>query len=154
MKVTKERLELCKTDGDYFERLFEQKIRLKGLRYQKASEEDDWYRHIDCYVNGYGVDIKGHRRLNTIWLEHTNVNGNKGWLRGDALYIAMLIKELNAFSIYYREELLKFVEQNTKGETTNKEEYFKYYTRKRWGKKDMIVKVRYTDIKHLELDLI
>jgi len=153
MKVTKERLELCKTDGDYFEDLFREKIISKQLRYKKATDKDDWYRHIDCYVNGFGVDVKGRRRLEEIWLEYTNVNGNKGWLRGEAMYIAMFIKELNAFSIYYREDLLRFIEENVKEETTYKDEYFKFYTRKRWGKKDMIVKVRYADIKHLERDL-
>lgn len=154
MKVTQERLDRCQRDGDYFEDLFKQKVESKGLRYNKAAQEDDWYRHIDCYVNGYGVDIKGNRHLETIWLEYTNVNGNKGWLRGEALYIAMHIKELDAFSIYYREELLKFVEENVQEETTYKNDYFKFYTRKKWGKKDMVVKVKYEDIKHLELDLI
>ena len=154
MKVTQERLDRCQKDGDYFEDLFKQKVESRGLRYNKSTQEDDWYKHIDCYVNGYGVDIKGNRHLETIWLEYTNVNGNKGWLRGEALYIAMHIKELDAFSIYYREELLKFVEENVQEETTYKNDYFKFYTRKKWGKKDMVVKVRYEDIKHLELDLI
>jgi len=154
MKVTKERLESCKIDGDSFEDLFKQKIISKKLRYQKSSQKDDWYRHIDCYVNGYGVDVKGRRCLEEIWLEYTNVNGNKGWLRGEAMYIAMYIKELNAFSIYYREDLLRFIEKNVQEETTNRQDYLKFYTRKKWGKKDMIVKVRYTDIKHLERELL
>lgn len=154
MKVTQERLDRCQRDGDYFEDLFKQKVESKGLRYNEATQEDDWYKHIDCYVNGYGVDIKGNRHLETIWLEYTNVNGNKGWLRGEALYIAMHINELDAFSIYYRQELLKFVEENVQEETTYKNDYFKFYTRKKWGKKDMVVKVKYEDIKHLELDLI
>jgi len=154
MKVTKERLESCKIDGDSFEDLFKQKIISKKLRYQKSSQKDDWYGHIDCYVNGYGVDVKGRRRLEEIWLEYTNVNGNKGWLMGKAMYIAMFIKELNAFSIYYRKDLLRFIEKNVQEETTNRQDYLKFYTRKKWGKKDMIVKVRYTDIKHLELYLL
>ena len=154
MNVRKERLDRCKKDGDFFENLFKEKIKAKGLKYKKGTLRDDWYKHIDCYVNGYGVDVKGNRHLETIWLEHTNVNGNKGWLRGEALYIAMHIHELDCFSIYYREDLLKFVENNTYEETTYKSDYFKFYTRKKWGKKDILVIVRYIDINHLELDLL
>ena len=154
MKVKESTLQRCKEDGEYFEELFKQKVEAKGLVYKKSTQQDDWYRHIDCYVNGYGVDIKGNRHFEKIWLEYTNVNGNNGWLRGQALYIAMHISELNAFSIYFREELLKFVESNVQDETTNPLDYFKFYTRRKWEKKDMIVKVRYNDIKHLELDLI
>ena len=141
----------CEKQGISFEEDFKNRIISLGLNYKKSSKKDDWYKHIDCYVNGYGIDVKGNRGLKTIWLEHTNVNGNKGWLKGDAMYIAMHITELNIFSIYKRIDLLNFIEKNTKGETINTNEYFKYYTRKKWGKKDKIVKVKYNDIKHLEI---
>ena len=151
MNVTKHRYQYCKKQGISFEEDFKNRIISLGLNYKKSSKKDDWYKHIDCYVNGYGIDVKGNRRLKTIWLEHTNVNGNKGWLKGDATYIAMHITELDIFSIYKRIDLLNFIEKNTKGETINKNEYFKYYTRKKWNKKDKIVKVKYNDIKHLEI---
>ena len=83
MNVSKRRLDQCKKDGDYFERLFKTRVQSLGLTFKESSQQDDWYRHIDCYVDGYGVDVKGNRHLETIWLEITNVNGNKGWLRGD-----------------------------------------------------------------------
>jgi len=151
MKVQKKRLDLCAKDGKYFEKLFKEKVLSNNLKWKEATKEEDWYKHIDCYVNGYGVDIKGNRHLETIWLEHTNVNGNKGWLRGDAYYIAMFIMELNCFSIYKRYDLLNYVNKNTKGESNNTLEYLKFYTRRKWGKKDKVVKVKYDYIKHLEL---
>ena len=80
LEVSKNRYNQCKKDGDYYENLFKKKVLSIGLNYKKGSNNDDWYRHIDCYVNGFGVDVKGNRHLETIWLELKNVNGNKGWL--------------------------------------------------------------------------
>jgi len=151
MEVSKSRLHRCSVDGDNFESMFMDKVISLGLKFNKSTKQDDWYKHIDCYVNGYGVDVKGNRHLDTIWLEYSNVNGNKGWLRGEAQYIAMHIHELDCFSIYNRIDLLDFIESNVKEKTTNKGEYFKFYTREKWGKKDLVVKVKYSDIKHLEL---
>ncbi len=151
MEVSKERYSSCAKDGNYYESLFRDTVKSKGYKWTEATQEDDWYRHIDCYVNGHGVDVKGNRHLETIWLEHTNVNGNKGWLRGDAFYIAMFIIELDCFSIYKRTDLLKYINDNVKEESTNKYEYLKFYTRRKWGKKDKVVKVKYDYIKHLEL---
>lgn len=154
MEVSKSRLNRCSVYGDKFESLFMKKVIARGLKFRDGTNEDDWYKHIDCYVNGFGVDVKGNRHLETIWLEYSNVNGNKGWLRGDAKYIAMHISELDSFSIYDRADLLKFVESNVKEKTTDKKEYLKFYTREKWGKKDLITKVKYSDIKHLELKRI
>ena len=154
MEVRKETLNRCSVDGDRFEHLFMNKVISKGLKFTKGTKQDDWYKHIDCYVNGYGVDVKGNRYLDTIWLEYSNVNGNKGLLRGDAKYIAMHIKELDCFSIYNRSELLEFVEVNVKDKTTNKKDYLKFYNREKWGKKDLICKVKYSYIKHLEINRI
>lgn len=153
-EVSSDRLDRCSKDGNYFEDLFKSKVIANGLKFKDGTNEDDWYKHIDCYVNGYGVDVKGNRHLETIWLEYSNVNGNKGWLRGSAKYVAMHIAELDCFSLFFREELLKFVESNVKEKTTDKREYFKFYTRERWGKKDLVVKVKYSDISHLELKRI
>lgn len=151
IKVSNSRLDYCAKTGNYYEELFSKKVIAKGFKWRKSTNEEDWYKHIDCYVNQYGVDIKGNRHLETIWLEYTNVNGNKGWLRGEAFYIAMFIVELNCFSIYKRIDLLNYIIQNTKEKTNNKKDYLKLYTRKKWGKKDQIVKVKYDHIKHLEL---
>jgi len=151
MKVTKERYDSCAKDGDYYESLFKKKVMSNGYDWKMSSTEDDWYKHIDCYVDGYGVDVKGNRHLDTIWLEYTNVNGNKGWLRGEAYYIAMHIKELDCFSIYKRSDLLRFIFNNVGGDTTDKRNYLMYYNREKWGKKDKVVKVKYNHIKHLEL---
>ena len=154
LKVSSKRYNQCKKDGDYFEDLFKDKILDLGLSYRESTIKDDWYKHIDCYVNNFGVDVKGNRHLETIWLELENVNGNKGWLQGQSFYIAMYIIELNKFSIFKRLDLLKYIENNVKKYTEDKKDYNKFYTRKKWGKKDVLVKVKYEDIKHLEIKKI
>ena len=63
----------------------------------------------------------------------------------------MFIMELNCFSIYKRTDLLDHIKLNTKEYTETKTDYNKFYTRKKWGKKDILVKYKYNDIKHLEL---
>jgi hypothetical protein len=154
LKVSSKRYNQCKKDGDYFEDLFKDKILDLGLSYRESTIKDDWYKHIDCYVNNFGVDVKGNRHLETIWLELENVNGNKGWLQGQSFYIAMYIIELNKFSIFKRLDLLKYIENNVKEYTEDKKDYNKFYTRKKWGKKDVLVKVKYEDIEHLEIKKI
>ncbi len=154
LKVSNKRYTQCKKDGDYFENLFKQKVLYLGFNYKKGTKKDDWYKHIDCFVNGFGVDVKGNRHLETIWLEVKNVNGNKGWLQGDAFYVAMYIVELKKFSIYKRLDLLNYIKDNAKDYTESKKEYNKFYTRKKWGKKDVLVKYRYDHIKHLEIKKI
>jgi len=66
----------------------------------------------------------------------------------------MHIFELDCFSIFYRKDLLQFVLQNVCDETTNKNDYLMFYTREKWGKKDVVVKVEYDNIKHLEVKKI
>jgi hypothetical protein len=151
LQVSNKRYAKCQKDGNFYEKLFKEKILSLSLTYKKATQKDDWYKHIDCYVNGYGVDVKGNRHLETIWLEVKNVNGNKGWLQGDAFYIAMYVIELQKFSIYKRLDLLNHIKTNTKEYTESKKDYNKFYTRKKWGKKDILVKYKYDDIKHLEI---
>ena len=66
----------------------------------------------------------------------------------------MHIAEIDKFSVYLREDLLNHIKENTNEYTEDKKEYNKFYTRKKWGKKDILVKYRYEDIKHLEIKKI
>ena len=104
-----DRRKRCKLDGYYFENLFKQRVLSRGLNWVNSSDYDDIYKHIDCYVNGKGVDVKGNRHLETIWLEYTNVTGKRGWLRGDADFIAFHVSELDKFLLFQRDDLLDFV---------------------------------------------
>ena len=119
-----------------------------------ATRSENIFKHIDFYVGDLSVDVKGNRHLDCIWLEITNVRGNKGWLKGEAMYIAFDIAELSSFAIFKREDLLEFVMENVTEYSQNKNEFMKFYTRAAWGKEDLLVKVRFDHIKTLTYQLI
>ena len=119
-----------------------------------ATRSENIFKHIDFYVGDLSVDVKGNRHLDCIWLEMTNVRGNKGWLKGEAMYIAFDIAELSSFAIFKREDLLEFVMENVTEYSQNKNEFMKFYTRAAWGKEDLLVKVRFDHIKTLTYQLI
>lgn len=145
--VSKSRWAYSFSEGKKAEERFTQLMVERGNTCIKSSRQDDITKHIDYYVNGIGVDVKGNRHLNTIWLELTNVRGEKGWLRGEAEYIAFDIVELESFCIFRRDDLFAFV-KNISEIAESKNDYMKLYTRE--GRQDVIVKVTYDNIKHLE----
>ena len=150
MKVSPDRLKYSKKIGDATEKRYANLMIQKGKTVIKATKEQDMYDHIDYWVNGISVDVKGSRHLECIWLELTNINGNRGWLKGKAEYIMFDVIELSSFRAFKRLDLLRFIETNAIEHTDDKREYMKIYTRKKWNKLDEVVKVRYDHIKHLE----
>jgi hypothetical protein len=116
---------------------------------EKSSLSDDKYKHIDFYTGMGSVDVKGKRKLDSIWLETVNTRGYHGWLKGEADWIAFHFQDLNVFKLFKRVELLEFVEQNVTEKTENSRDFLKYYNRSKWGQKDELVKVSYDHIKHL-----
>ena len=151
--ISSERKKYSNEIGLQTENLFEKIMQQRGNKVIKSSKHDDIHKHIDFYVNGFGVDVKGGRHLECIWLETTNVLGNDGWLNGEADFIAFDIVELNSFSIYNRNDLLNFTKAITEI-TETKEDFLKIYSRTKWGRKDQLIKCRYNDIKHLEKQII
>ena len=135
------------------EDLFKSLMESRGHKVIKSSKQDDIYKHIDFYVNGYGIDVKGSRHLDCIWLETINVLGNDGWLKGKADFIVFDVVELKSFCVYNRQELLLFTNNITEF-TDSKYDFLKIYSRTKWNRKDQLIKCRYDDIKHLEVQKI
>ena len=54
----------------------------------------DMHMHVDFWHGDVGVDVKGNNLPDEIWVEFINVNGKKGWLHGEAKYIAFDVPEL------------------------------------------------------------
>ena len=153
MKVTKERFDYSKKEGDRVENDLKEKLKLLGYNIKESTIQQDRYSHIDFFINGYGVDAKANRHLDTIWLEITNVNGNNGWLKGKAYYIIFEIVELNCYCVFKRIDLLNYA-LTFKEYTESKDKFYKIYTRKKWNKKDEVIKVKYNEIKKYELKKI
>ena len=59
MNVSENRFDYCKKLGNSFEEDFKNRVINSKLTYRKSTKKEDWYKHIDCYVNGFGVDVKG-----------------------------------------------------------------------------------------------
>ena len=135
--------------GRSIEDLFKETVSKRGRKVVKSSLEDDKYKHIDFYVDGIGVDVKGNRKLDKIWLETKNTRGFDGWLKGEAEYIAFHFEDFNHFKVFRRSELLDFVEKNARGTCKTSKPYLKFYNRGKWDQKDELIKVHYNHIKHL-----
>ena len=120
----------------------------RGNDIVKSTPNQDMHLHIDFYVNGQGVDVKGNKKSNDIWLEIQNVFGGKGWLYGNAEWIVYDLIDLNSFYVYKRIDLLYFVSK-IREETNDRYDYLKIYNRERYGGKDRIIRCRESDIKHL-----
>lgn len=147
-KVTKGRKAYCKKTGRETEELFANTMVALGAKVEKTSMSVDIHDHIDFFVDGVGFDVKGNRRVDYIWLEIQNVQGRKGWLKGEAKYIAFYFTDLDVFKIFRRDDLLSFVEQITEV-TSSSKDFMRLYKRDAWGQDDVIVKVRLSDIEHL-----
>lgn len=139
--------------GEFVENQFQICMKERFNSVTKSNRHENIHKHIDFYINDKGVDVKGGRHLDTIWLELKNVQGKNGWLEGKADYICFYIHELKSFCFYKRIDLLNLLDGVTET-TTDKKDYWKIYTRSKWARKDQIVKVCYDDIKDFEVQQI
>lgn len=128
----------------------------------KSTLSEDMNLHIDFWwakpnEEKVGVDVKGVKKNNrkdktpddTInWLELKNINGGKGWLYGEAEYIAFIT--LSDVVFVKRDPLAKYAEKCVDGKELvrfcPKECYIPY---QRFGRKDLIIKVPTTDLREL-----
>ena len=81
MQISKNRWNYSFREGTDTENRFKTLLESEGYKVTKSNKQDDIHKHIDFYVNGFGVDVKGKRYTNTIWLEIQNVRGKNGWLK-------------------------------------------------------------------------
>lgn len=117
----------------------------------RSSIDVDMIEHIDFIVDGLSYDVKAEKLFRrgdpdsgkVIWIEHTNVNGQKGWLRGEADYISFLVNK--EFWIVNRKKLIIFVKENiTDNIVYNTKKYKKWYTRP--NRKDILAFFKTEDV--------
>lgn len=149
--VSKGRWAYSFAEGKRAEQKFMELMLARGHKCVKTNRKEDMQKHIDFYVNDIGIDVKGNKRLESIWLELKNVKGDKGWLLGKAEIIVFDIVELQSFCFFKRKDLYLFVKNITEV-AKDKNDYMKLYTRK--DRQDVIVKVTYNNIKHLQQQAI
>ena len=130
----------------------------------RDSKYEDMNLHVDFWWDSpkkgrIGIDVKGMNKSNrkdseyddTIhWLEIQNVNGNDGWLKGKADYIAF--KTSDRIIFVNREKLLNFALEAIKDKEvvydTPKECYVPY-KRKKYGRDDLTLKALNSDLINL-----
>lgn len=118
----------------------------KNIR--RATVNENKYQHIDFFINEIGYDVKHRDFCDQVWLEAKGNYGYDGWLLGKAKYIVMYYKEINQFIFYKRENLMKFARQFK--QKSDLKVYYRWYTRKKWNRKDLCLLVKKSDIQHLE----
>jgi hypothetical protein len=111
-----------------YTKMFREKIEARGWIYKKSTRDEDMYDHVDCHVsvidNGrivrqLKVELKGKKYTSRgnegnpqeecQYIEFMNVRGDKGWLFGEAHYIA--IEGDKKFYFIERTDLIKFSEE-------------------------------------------
>ena len=130
-----------------------------GGKAKKSTKQEDILLHVDFWWhdlegNKYGIDVKGIKKNNRHdqtkdssihWVELQNVRGEKGWVYGEAVYIAFMTSDSVLF--VPRKKLAKFVEdmiQNKSIVNVNPKECYIPYQRA--GRLDIIVKVPTSDL--------
>ena len=121
---------------------------------EKTDYKTDRYRHVDFWHGPNqteGVDVKGNKPPEAICLEFKNVAGEKGWMHGDAKFIAVEILGFTGFFRFDREECLNWCRAFVSKEHVSKYSlcHHKLYTRSKWGKKDVVTSVTIHDLADL-----
>jgi len=152
---SKARKEYSMQYGGVTEKRFKRTAISIGYKVKKTPIEIDRKSHIDFWLKYgdrdevYSVDVKGSNLPDEIWCEFKNVQGNPGWLYGEAGIIAFEIPEEGGFAVVKRKELLKWCEENVEDVSVDnkKDAYLKKYTRRK--NDDVITKIYLSDLKSL-----
>lgn len=121
---------------------------ISGQCIEIASAQDDIYRHVDLWIDNEGWDVKAAKKENRIdstpnydihWIELRNVHGKKGWIFGEASYIAFELQD-KWLCIPRKGIVAALVDKiDFTSFTSSRSNLYKIYRRK--GRKDAIVKV-------------
>mgnify|MGYP003650499442 FL=1 len=117
---------------------------------RKSSRDEDIHMHVDYWNDDQGVDVKGNNLPDEIWVELKNVNGDHGWLFGEATIIAFDMPELAGFVVVDREDLKDYCKDNVNlvGLVDKRDAYKRCYTRR--GRKDIITMLVLSDLQQLK----
>ncbi|MGA1702645.1 MAG: hypothetical protein ACO393_04085 [Methylophilaceae bacterium] len=118
---------------------------------QEATKEQDIKEHWDFNVRYDVKMIKRKKRNegfdeNIHWVELRNVNGDKGWLYGEADYFSFEV--LDYWIVVSKNNLTKFISEKCASKKwSNKPELYKLYQRN--GRKDIITMVKTIDLMYI-----
>ncbi len=126
---------------------------------REASKEEDMVEHWDINLS-LRFDVKAIKKVNRFddkpnenihWVEIKNVNGDKGWLYGEAEYFAFETEDY--WVIVEKVKLQEFVAEKYKDkERSTTPTLYKLY--KREGRKDVITLVKTLDLVYVSEKII
>ena len=135
-----------------------------GYYVQHSIGDQDKFEHWDWKVIDHQnskytlVDVKGAKKefrkdlrfnYDLCSNELQNVRGNDGWLKGKSHKIALVLK--NEVLCFDTKELRKWTENKIQGKQITDENkrgvYYEPYQRSKWGKEDICVKSKISDMK-------
>lgn len=120
---------------------------LKNIVWATLSQDrnEHWDVEGDMGSGRYKFDIKSSGNIDDdrLWIEGTNVNGDKGWIKGDADYI--VFERNNSWFIANRKKLYEWIVEKIK-ENGSKSGSGYYEIHQRAGRYDKIVMARCSDI--------
>ena len=112
-----------------YTKAFRKKVEARGWIYEKSTANEDKYDHVDCHVSimdkgkivrQIKIDLKGKKYTSQAnegnesercqYIEFINVGGNKGWVLGEAHYIAIEGGD-EKFYFIERTDMIKFSEK-------------------------------------------
>lgn len=131
---------------------------------KQSSKTQDMYEHIDLiwkYNNKIVTfDVKSAKKLhrsdslpnyNINWIELQNVRGNKGWLFGEADYIAF--ECLKDWLIVRRTDIINLINSKVTNQSISKsKDFYTYYQRD--NRQDIVVKVPMNDLRIIAKKII
>lgn len=136
--------------------LIEQKLYIRD-----PSRKEDSGKHIDGYAVFGSYDCKALKRnkrtnaefnLENTWIEFRNVYGTKGWIYGEAKYLAF--ERPDKFDFVDRQGLMVYLHSCGNIDFKNEsrkfpEECYKLYNR--WNSLDLICKIPYNDVEQFKI---
>lgn len=131
---------------------------VKGSAFSDA--DTDKFKHIDIITSEYTVDVKGIKKVNRWdehpnpdihWIEFVNVRGKRGWLFGEADYIAF--EQPDHFVVVDRKKLASYCKEIMKGKkeaysANCEKQLHTYYFRP--NRNDIIILLHISEINNLK----
>lgn len=157
-EITEQFFEKGKLDENFVMEATEKTL---GGKCYRGTKDDDIKRHIDFFWESpkkglLGIDVKGLNKSKRSdkefddsihWIEARNVKGNKGWIYGEADYIAF--RTLKNILFVKPSKLIEIYEQKVKSKeyvTSTPKDCYMPYKRVFWGRDDITFKMPNEDL--------
>ena len=141
--------------GKQAEDKFYELMAVQSQDIRRATQEENIQGQFDLVCDGVRYDVKAEKKYHrkdkypdnsTVWIEIRNVNGDRGWIKGEADKIAFL--KGDTFNIVDRKNLFILVQDKVRDLTIyDIKQYCKLY--RRTGRKDVVTYLSFRNIEHL-----